>query len=254
MGAGSKGSLPMDEASRMARAREMGFDTDTTYYHATNADFDQFRPSEKGLMGPGVYVSDDPKQVMKYVDNDGARIMPVHIRGNINKPRTEADPYVRINDPQGFDGQQVMDQVVVFDPKNIRSKYATFDPAQSDSPVLTAGIGGRTRKDVMKDVMPKSQGARVPGTSKPLPMKGKDAPAAPAYRDDLTTAAVVGLPIGVSAGMYAYSMYKAEMYKRGQKDIPSFQEFMKMIEQEQRSRMGVPPRPGLKPQDLPQRV
>lgn len=116
------------------------------------------------------------------------------------------------------------------------------------------GIGGRTRKDVMKDVMPKSQGARVPGTSKPLPMKGKDAPAAPAYRDDLTTAAVVGLPVGGAAGMYAYSMYKAEMYKRGQKDIPSFQEFMRMIEEEQRSRMGVPPRPGLKPQDLPQRV
>ena len=102
--------------------------------------------------------------------------------------------------------------------------------------------------------MPKSQGARVPGTSKPLPMKGKDAPAAPAYRDDLTTAAVVGLPVVGAAGMYAYSMYKAEMYKRGQKDIPSFQEFMRMIEEEQRSRMGVPPRPGLKPQDLPQRV
>ena len=125
---------------------------------------------------------------------------------------------------------------------------------QSDSPVLTAGIDGRRRKDMLKDVMPKSQGARVPGTSKPLPMKGKDAPAAPAYRDDLTTAAVVGLPVGGAAGMYAYSMYKAEMYKRGQKDIPSFQEFMRMIEEEQRSRMGVPPRPGLKPQDLPQRV
>jgi hypothetical protein len=37
------GDLPMDEASRMARAREMGFDTDTTWYHGTSGDFDQFK-------------------------------------------------------------------------------------------------------------------------------------------------------------------------------------------------------------------
>lgn len=36
--------LPMDEASRMARAQEMGFTDDA--YHATGADFQQFIPSE----------------------------------------------------------------------------------------------------------------------------------------------------------------------------------------------------------------
>lgn len=35
--------LPMDEASRMQRAREMGFDTPA--YHVTSAEFDQFRPN-----------------------------------------------------------------------------------------------------------------------------------------------------------------------------------------------------------------
>jgi hypothetical protein len=34
-------ALPMDEASRMARALEMGFDTDA--YHVTGADFDEFK-------------------------------------------------------------------------------------------------------------------------------------------------------------------------------------------------------------------
>ena len=37
--------LPMDEASRMARAREMGFDTEQTLYHGTGANFEAFDPS-----------------------------------------------------------------------------------------------------------------------------------------------------------------------------------------------------------------
>ena len=35
-------SLPMDEASRMARAKEMGFDTDNPVYHGTMKDFPEF--------------------------------------------------------------------------------------------------------------------------------------------------------------------------------------------------------------------
>jgi hypothetical protein len=34
----------MDQASRMQRAREMGFDTDTVYYHGTRRQFDEFEP------------------------------------------------------------------------------------------------------------------------------------------------------------------------------------------------------------------
>jgi hypothetical protein len=47
-----------------------------------------------------------------------------------------------------------------------------------------------------------------------------------------------------------YSMYKAEQYKKNQPAM-SMQEFMRMLEDEQRSRNGMPPAPGLKP-PLPQ--
>lgn len=36
--------LPMDKASRLARAREQGFDTSKVYYHGSKQDFDEFQP------------------------------------------------------------------------------------------------------------------------------------------------------------------------------------------------------------------
>ena len=41
-------SLAMDYASRMQRANEQGFDTDTVYYHGTENDFDAFKKSKLG--------------------------------------------------------------------------------------------------------------------------------------------------------------------------------------------------------------
>jgi hypothetical protein len=52
-------SLPMDEASRMARAREMGVN-DTDLYHATTESFDEFDLSKAGL---GTTISGDEKAV-----------------------------------------------------------------------------------------------------------------------------------------------------------------------------------------------
>ncbi len=45
--AGKAIDLPMDEASRLARAKEMGFDTDNVWYHGTNKDFDAFDTADK---------------------------------------------------------------------------------------------------------------------------------------------------------------------------------------------------------------
>ena len=42
----------------------------------------------------------------------------------------------------GYDGIRVGDETVIFDPKNIRSVEAKFDPKKSSSPNLLAGIGG----------------------------------------------------------------------------------------------------------------
>src|SRR5690606_31267416 len=44
--AASASDLPMDEASRLARAREMGFDTDRVLYHGTDETFTEFDPAK----------------------------------------------------------------------------------------------------------------------------------------------------------------------------------------------------------------
>src|SRR5262245_41016238 len=46
----SRGSLPTDEASRMARAKEMGFYTDIPLAHGTASEFRAFDPARQGAM------------------------------------------------------------------------------------------------------------------------------------------------------------------------------------------------------------
>jgi len=84
-----RGDLPMDTASRMARAREQGFDVDTRYYHGTPyaqgvAD-EGFSPSFLGKghdeYGPGFYFSDDPRLASGYAretraKGDGREVSP----------------------------------------------------------------------------------------------------------------------------------------------------------------------------------
>ena len=55
--------LPMDEASRMARAKELGFD-DQEFYHLTDKDFDRFIPGgPSGVDDQGaVFVRPDPSR------------------------------------------------------------------------------------------------------------------------------------------------------------------------------------------------
>jgi hypothetical protein len=61
--------LPMDEASRMARAQEMGFDTETPLYHGTeSSEITAFDPS-KGMEGlPATFFSDSRDVARTYGD------------------------------------------------------------------------------------------------------------------------------------------------------------------------------------------
>jgi hypothetical protein len=85
--------LPMDEVSRMARAREMGFDVDT--YHGTGDDIRVIDPNEFGksqsLMGdalysstttkrPNIYAQGKPDPARRGEPQDGANIMPLKVR------------------------------------------------------------------------------------------------------------------------------------------------------------------------------
>jgi hypothetical protein len=188
--------LAMDEASRMARAREMGFDTDAPLYHGTNFDFRNFfqnpevRRFENRASRRGTWFSTNPDDAEFY----GETIYPVFVSGryqnlpsmeemgadvvdrlmSIRPQNIETDlaaeefvDFLRSAKPpgfytdvagtrmsqaqrQGFDGvrliggetvQQISepgDNVAVFDPRNIRSRFARFDPRLSHLSNLNA--------------------------------------------------------------------------------------------------------------------
>ena len=159
--------LPMDEASRLARAREMGVDMDTTYYRGQQTPVDEMRKSERGLLGPGVYVN---KPEMRSVAGEYAldaanriggdpMVYPLWGRGKV---ATLADveaaeeavikkmgrgagmrTYKEINDElkaRGFSGRESPQhgEVMFFEPSDMRSPRAVFDPAKKDSANLLA--------------------------------------------------------------------------------------------------------------------
>lgn len=83
--------LAMDEASRMARAKDMGFHTDL--FHGTASDISAFEPRRRGL-----YMTDRPdiadiyaqsagnstvKNIRSEVSNAGPNIMPLKLRGEV---------------------------------------------------------------------------------------------------------------------------------------------------------------------------
>ena len=78
--------LPMDEASRMQRARDMGFDTDTTLYHGSKQDIDEFKPKyEDGL----TFLTKDPEFAGKWIKGTGG--LRDRVGGNSGRPFAEAE-------------------------------------------------------------------------------------------------------------------------------------------------------------------
>lgn len=133
-----------ENAARLARAEELGFDTSRIYYHGTKSDFPAFKPSRNsadsfvGLMdggagkrqratyGPGVYVSRTPDRANDFAGvwdevPEGGNVVPIFIRKGRFKPTI------------GNEGR-------VVDPKDVRSIFARFDPAKAGSAELLAGL------------------------------------------------------------------------------------------------------------------
>jgi hypothetical protein len=72
------GALPMDEASRMARAREMGFVVDEPLYHGGGKSFSEFDVKKAGSVAgsrgqQGVFFSPSPQVASHYADLGGIR-------------------------------------------------------------------------------------------------------------------------------------------------------------------------------------
>jgi len=153
---GSTGAdMPMDTPSRMQRAAEMRFDTGTPLYHGTGADFQafdagRFQQSDFGTGGAGIYSSGDAGLAGAYSDlvtrpsGDGANVLPIFTRRfdafdnggyrNINNAE-QAREYSRRMQEMGVDNVYYTDNMTgeiventTFDPSNIRSRFARFDP------------------------------------------------------------------------------------------------------------------------------
>jgi hypothetical protein len=173
--------LAMDYQSRMARAKEQGFDTDTPYYHGTLAkrEIDRFRPSQDGILGKGVYMSRSPEVAERYAGyhrrtEPGGSMYPTHVKGklwSVEERGLPRDTYKGTNDDivkalegEGFHGVDSGHETVVFDPANIRSVNAAFDPAKKGSSNILAGAGGLGLMGMMAsedaDAGPLVKGAR----------------------------------------------------------------------------------------------
>ena len=148
-------ALDMSPEARLARARDLGFDTENVVYHGTDKQFDSFMPSRGGSAGPGVYVTPNAKHARHFGD-----VKELMLRGKYatwadvpeavtirpwyrdflgldgGSPAIRAAEWARNNGYDGF--KQEGYQTVVFDPRNIRSVNAAFDPAMSDSANLLA--------------------------------------------------------------------------------------------------------------------
>ena len=169
--------LPMDEASRMARAQEGGFGDDL--YHATGGDdWSEYDASKmnRTWLGRGMHMSKSPEGANRYAnqwlkpgDPQSARVMPV-----VTKAKNPADEatYKRIyneileDNPNNIDtrfGSPELDKAIVdrlradgydsisyhdqfsgdvlvaLNPQDVRSKFAKFDPSKKNSANLLAG-------------------------------------------------------------------------------------------------------------------
>ena len=176
MGAMVPGSaLPMGKASRLARAKEGGFNTDLPLYRGTT-ERGATRATHSLESGKGVFLTDNPDvaEIFRYPREYG-EVLFDEKRGDLQKLYARMkNPLVLGDDAQkftedtiyqvgiikdavarGYDSivvPNVMEGVgdtvergttyVILDPKNIRKTTAAFDPAKSDSRNLMAGIAG----------------------------------------------------------------------------------------------------------------
>lgn len=63
-------------SDRLKRASNSGFDTDRTLYHWTEAEnIEEFQPSTRGKLGPGIYTLPESKSGQRYVDIDSGTPM-----------------------------------------------------------------------------------------------------------------------------------------------------------------------------------
>ncbi len=162
--------LDMSHEARMERARAMGFDTETVYYHGTGDNIESFRESKLGKAGTGgVYLTDSAEKASSYAKlsskfgervgrGTNANIVPVYLRMNNPFVSETGMPYnenISSLKLAGYDSiilkrefPNGKDEVIVFDPSNIRSVNAAFDPDLIGSPNLRYSLSKQEIADM----------------------------------------------------------------------------------------------------------
>jgi GNAT superfamily N-acetyltransferase len=173
-------NLPMDYASRMARAKRMGLTIKG--YHGGPHDFPHVDPSKLGqgpdALGRGLYSSLSPRSASEYAGVNGM-VMPVlttsrNLIEDYNKPnpsmtnalsaagvpdgKNEADQFLKLKKQVGSDeatktavgmgykGFDDADRFATYDPTAVRSQFARFDPRLEHLAHLSASTGGAMGK------------------------------------------------------------------------------------------------------------
>jgi len=161
------GELPMDEASRISRAREQGKDIDRNLIHRSPVEgILEFESSKSGRMGPAVYATplDDyglsfggnqynlvaenipatNRQRLELVETLSRNLLDqgVDPRVAYQQAQVEANDILR---SQGYTTVEMTDrrgrvtEVAILDPTNIRDRdRAAFDPDQVNNPNILA--------------------------------------------------------------------------------------------------------------------
>jgi hypothetical protein len=202
--------LDMSQEGTKARARQQGYNTDEVLYHGTDrAGFEKFdvnAPARARSDGEqAIFLTNNPTKASSFAGVKNQSIMPLYVRGKIKTVSADDLPELAIPDgsgqmayrseafsdilrqakAEGFDGVRfrnvnegaVGDQIAIFDPSNIRSVNAAFDPDKAASPILTAGFGS----------------GRKVGKPKPMPMPPKRNKIG-THAADAAAIAAIGMP------------------------------------------------------------
>jgi hypothetical protein len=171
-------------ANNTPEQRAKAMEWNTLGFHATNADIKKFDPnlygaSDYGNIGQGVYI--DPSKNAGYANlvasivgkDKPANVMPLLVReGNvfnadqlpiITNAKTSKEVSKNLK-KLGYDS--VMSEVngqpnemVVFDPDRVRSRFAAFDPFRRDA--ATAALFGVAAPDLLAQEQEKAAGGEV---------------------------------------------------------------------------------------------
>jgi hypothetical protein len=133
------------------RAKAMGFDLET--YHGTDApDIESLDPERTKII-KGVFSTTNPKMASRYAEDERKRakektapnVLPLLIKSSSHQAIPKYDINT-INDYKNRGAKGVyrpeMQTAVTFDPSQIRSRFAAFDPAREHEHDLLAAKGG----------------------------------------------------------------------------------------------------------------